>query len=251
MKTLHVALIPLLAGFCSPLLSPPTQAAEQAEMVDVHAPRQVLVQHYQKVGRFYRRFNNLPEQDRGGLSLHVMGRILPDNKPLETARLHLQSQSGSIPLSQPGSDALIFPLSDALWQENPPIMATLASNEQIHFTFQIAVKPKNPSSFSALQAQAWLKQLDLCVKDVVGTVFSWLTPNATVISLTVAPHSTMTVSDSHGERTLFANTTDTPKPYALQPKNYDQDAVFKTTQPLEQIMLKIPVDLHADLKKKG
>lgn len=245
--SLHVA----LSVLCVSLPIFYTCAYAQTETLDVHAPRQVQVQLYQKVGRFYRRFAQLPEQDRAGLSLNVMGRVQPSNKPLPDANLHLQTQTGSLPLSQPGSDALRFPLSDALWQENPPIMATLAPNEHIHFTFQIAVQPAQANSFSNAQAQAWLKQLDFCVKDVVGTVFSWLVPHAKIVTVTLAAHSTLTVTNNDQPQTLFENTQNTPQTYALEPKKFAPEATFTATQPFTHIMLTMPVNLHADLKRKS
>lgn len=240
----------LLVGSLLCATLPLHTAAAQTEAVDVHAPRQVAVQVYKKVGRFYRRFNALPAQDRAGLSLHVMGRILPSNTPLNAAHLHLQTQAGPLLLSQTGSDELLFPLSDALWQENPPIMATLAPHEHIHFTFQIAVQPPQANSFTTAQASAWLKQLDVCVKDVVGTVFSWLVPRAKIITLTLAPHSALILSPPTPPHTVFENTADTPQDYAFDPTQFEPEAHFTATKPLEHIALKMPVDLHADLKRK-
>lgn len=251
MKPLHHTAAHLLVCGLACATLPPIYAHAQTETLDVHAPRQVLVQVYQKVGRFYRRFNQLPLQDRAGLSLGVMGRILPTDKPLVEANLHLQTQSGAIPLSKTGSDALLFPLSDALWQENPPIMATLAPDEHIHFTFQIAVQPPKANSFTNAQAQTWLKQLDICVKDVVGTVFSWLVPRAKTVTVTLAAHSALTLTQAGQQHTIFENTQDKAQTYGLEPNKFEQDAVFSATQPFEQIMLTMPVNLHADLKRKN
>lgn len=244
----------LAACFALPLLALPpahsAQAAPQTENVDVHAARTVLVQHYRKVGRFYRRFNALPEQDRANLSLHVLGRILPEDKPLSFAKLHLQTQAGPVPLWRDGSDEMVFPLSDALWQENPPLMATLTQDEHIHFAFQIMVKPEQPDRFSNTQALAWLKQLDHCMKDVVGLVFSFLLPGTQALEVTLAPHSSLKAITAGQTKTLFDNTGDSTASYTLEPKRFSQNTQFQTTHAIKQIMIKVPIDLHADLKRK-
>ena len=130
-------------------------------------------------------------------------------------------------------------------------MATLAPHEHIHFTFQIAVQPTQANGFTNTQARIWLKQLDYCVKDVVGTVFSWLVPRAKIITLTLAPHSTLMVSTPAAQpATVFENTADTPQDYALDPTHFEPEAQFNATQPLAHIALQMPVNLHADLKRK-
>ncbi|MDN7351160.1 DUF2987 domain-containing protein [Acetobacter senegalensis] len=225
--------------------------AAQADIIDVVGARSVLVQHYQKVAKLYRRFNALPAEDRAGLSLHVVGREQPDDKPLHSTGLHLQTQNGAIPLTHAGSDDMVFPLSDALWQENPPLMATLQPDHYIRFIFQIAITPPQQDGFTNAQATHWLKQMDNCVEDVVGFVFAFLMPDAHKLTLTLAPHSQLLVTEAGQNRTLFDNTAATAADYTIRPQDYAADATFHSTQPLERVVIKLPVQIHADMKRKA
>jgi hypothetical protein len=233
------------------LVLAPAGVTQAADTIDVVGARSVLVQHYRKVAKLYRRFNALPAEDRANLSLHVVGREQPDDKPLHSTGLHLQSQTGAIPLTRAGSDDMVFPLSDALWEENPPLMATLAPDHYIRFIFQIAVSPPQADGFTNAQAQHWLKQMDHCVEDIVGFVFAFLMPDAHKLTLTLAPRSTLTVTEAGQSRTMFDNTATTPAEYTLRPQDYAADATFHSTQPLQQVLIKLPMQIHADMKRKA
>lgn len=241
----------LLATGCLAAFSPAQAEQPQPEDVEVHATRPVTVQTYQAVARVFRRFNALPEQDRANLSLHVLGRLQPGDAPLKASGLHLQTRNGPIPLFNAENDELTVPLTEALWAENPPLQANLKADAFISFTFQIAVSPPHPDTFTDAEARHWLHQLNNCMEDVVGFVVAFLLPDAHRLIVSVAPHSRLEAVQNNQTQLLLDNASDTPQSFMFRPQDYPRDTVFRSTRPFSRILVKIPLDPHAKMKRKS
>ncbi|MFT8307721.1 DUF2987 domain-containing protein [Acetobacter malorum] len=241
----------LLATCCLALLPPAHAATSQPEAIEVHAARPVTVQNYQTVARVFRRFNAFPEQDRANLSLHVLGRLQPEDAPLKASGLHLQTKSGPIPLFNADNDELTVPLTKALWEENPPLMANLTSDEFIGFTFQVAVATPQPDHFTDAEARHWLRQLNNCMEDVVGVIVAFMLPDAHRLIVSVAPHSRLEAVKNDQPQLLLDNQSDTPQTFIFRPQDYPRDTLFRSTRAFNQVLIKIPLDPHASMKRKS
>ncbi|WP_086652922.1 DUF2987 domain-containing protein [Acetobacter malorum] len=241
----------LLATCCLVPLAPANAQTPQPEDIEVHAARPVTVQSYQAVARVFRRFNALPEQDRANLSLHVLGRLQPDDAPLKASGLHLQTKNGPIPLFNADNDELTVPLTKALWEENPPLMANLTSGAFIGFTFQIAVAPPQPDQFTDAEARHWLRQLNNCMEDVVGVIVAFMLPDAHRLIVSVAPHSRLEAFRNDQTQVLLDNQSDAPQEFVFRPQDYPRDTLFRSTKAFSKILVKIPLDPHASMKRKS
>lgn len=240
----------LLATCCLSALTPAYAETPQPEDIEVHAVRPVNVSSYQAVARVFNRFNAFPEQDRAGLSLHVVGRLQPQDAPLKDSGLHLQTRQGAIPLFNAGNDELTVPLTRALWDENPPLMANLAPGAFIGFTFQVAVSPPQPDHFTDAEARHWLKQLNHCMEDVVGVIVAFMLPDAHRLIVSVAPHGRLEATKDGQTQLLLDNQSEAPRSFTFRPQDYARDTVFHSDKPLSQILIKIPLDPHATMKRK-
>lgn len=241
----------LLMTCCGAYFSPTYAQTSQPENIEVHATRTVKVQTYRAVARVFNRFNAFPEKDRANLSLHVLGRLQPEDAPLKASGLHLQTQNGPIPLFNADNDELTVPLTKALWAENPPLMANLTANEFIGFTFQIAVATPQPDQFTDAEARHWLKQLNNCMEDVVGVVVAFMLPDAHRLIVSVAPHSRLEAVKNDQSQLLLDNQSDTPQTFVFRPQDYPRDTLFRSTRAFSQVLIKIPLDPHASMKRKA
>lgn len=241
----------LLATCCLATFAPAQAASPQPEDIEVHAARPVTVQTYRAVARVFRRFNALPEQDRANLSLHILGRLQPQDAPLKVSGLHLQTKNGSIPLFNADNDELTVPLTEALWAENPPLMANLTTDAFIGFTFQIAVNPTQPDSFTDAEARHWLRQLNNCMEDVVGVIVAFMLPDAHRLIVSVAPHSRLEATENDQTQLLLDNQSEVARTFVFRPQDYARDTTFRSTRAFDKILVKIPLDPHANMKRKS
>ncbi|MFT9332264.1 MAG: hypothetical protein ABF533_09610 [Acetobacter persici] len=241
----------LLATCCLTAFQQAHAETPQPEDIEVHATRPVIVQTYQAVARVFRRFNALPEQDRANLSLHVLGRLQPQDAPLKASGLHLQTKNGAIPLFNADNDELTVPLTEALWAENPPLMANLPAESFIGFTFQIAVSPPQPDQFTDAQARHWLRQLNNCMEDIVGVIVAFMLPDAHRLIVSVAPHSRLEAVNADQTQLLLDNQSDAPQNFIFRPQDYARSTLFRSTRAFNKILVKIPLDPHAKMRRKS
>ncbi|PCD80037.1 hypothetical protein CO710_04050 [Acetobacter orleanensis] len=241
----------LLATSCLSALSPTQAETPQPENIEVHAARPVTVQSYRAVARVFNRFNAFPEQDRAGLSLHVLGRLQPKDTPLKDTGLHLQTKNGAIPLFNAENDELTVPLTRVLWDENPPLMANLLPGDFIGFTFQIAVSTPQPDHFTDAQARHWLQQLNNCMEDVVGVIVAFMLPDAHRLIVSVAPHARLEAVSNGQTQRLLDNQSDAARSFIFRPQDYARDTLFQSDKPFHQVLIKIPLDPHARMKRKS
>jgi hypothetical protein len=241
-------LLPAITLFVSWLYAPlPAHAAPEAISVD--GTRPVQIADYRDLAKVFRTFNTFPAADRADLTLHVMARVLPGDRPIQSAAPYLRGTAGPIALFGATGAEMHLPLTDALWAENPPVYAPLTHGQKVGLRFVMMVTPSRPDRFTDAQARGWLRELDGCIEDVVGVVFAFLMPDAHRLAVDIAPGARLDAVSGGTVRPLVVNQGATPYRFTFRPQDYPRDTLFRSDRPLGALTAIIPMNIHGELTR--
>ncbi|MBS1093662.1 hypothetical protein [Gluconobacter wancherniae] len=212
------------------------------ENISVTAERSQKVADYRDVAHMFRRFDRFPAAARQGLSLHLIGWVDPGHELPSESHLMIRAKSGEIPLFAGTDHDMHFPVNDVLWAENPPIIQRLPADRIVKATMSIEVSLPQASSFSKFEAQHWLKQIDACIEDIVGVIFSFLMPDAHRLRVEVAPGATLEAVSGGNVCLLLDNRDVESRIFLLRVQDYPEGTVFRSSKPFVRVSVKIPGD---------
>ncbi|ACI50971.1 conserved hypothetical protein [Gluconacetobacter diazotrophicus PA1 5] len=236
---------------CVPCWGVPGAARAAPEAIAVDGVRPVQVADYRDLAKVFRTFNAFPAADRADLTLHLIARVLPGDRPIQSAPPYLRRASGPVALFGATGAEMHLPLTDALWAENPPVYAPLAHGQTVGLRFVITVTHGQTDRFTDVQARTWLRELDGCIEDVVGVVFAFLMPDAHKLTVEVAAGARLDAVSNGAVRPLVVNRGAVPYAFTFRPQDYPRDTVFRSDRPLGTLTAVIPMNIHGELTRNG
>ncbi|QDH17702.1 DUF2987 domain-containing protein [Swingsia samuiensis] len=214
------------------------------EVINVVGDRAIKVAQYSDIEHVYEKFNQFPLKDRVGFSLRFIGDLLPNHDIPSLADLVIHSRHGDIPLFLGKDRDLHFPRSAELKQENPPILQKKYIHNRVRMELSMVIKKADIKEFSGAEARRWLGQVDNCIEDVTGVVFSWFMPDAHYFKIDLAPNSQLIAQTQGKTQTLDENRSLEPITVSLRPQSYPKETIFYSNKPFRRIRVKIPGDAY-------
>jgi len=219
------------------------------ENIAVNGVRPAKIGDYRQTARLFRRFAAIPEKDRPDLSFGLTGVLEPGDRPVQEAMPYLATKIGNVPLFRQQGDEMVFPRDDALWMENPSVMAPLAKSERIRLRFVFHIRPPERPIFSDETARHWLSEFDASSENVIGFIGALLIPDAHRLMITLAPNARFSVREKGASRDLAVSGSHAPDRYTFRPQDFSHDAVFSSNRAIPQIDLVVPFDLKTEWRR--
>ncbi|MBB2205209.1 hypothetical protein [Gluconacetobacter takamatsuzukensis] len=176
-----------------------------------------------------------------GLHLHVRALLEPGDRPPEDARLFFDARQGHLSLFPDGGNEIVFPADTALQAENPNVVASLSSDQEISFQATVSIDQPPATRFTGRDARGWMKTLDRQIGRKAGFVLSAFLPETRTVTITLPPRSEFSVTESGRTSSLVRNRGDKPYDFTFQPRAYPAEAVFESTRPIAGMTMVFPV----------
>ncbi|MFT8516718.1 MAG: hypothetical protein ABF673_06570, partial [Acetobacter persici] len=76
-------------------------------------------------------------------------------------------------------------------------------------------------------------------------------PDAHRLIVSVAPHSRLEAVNADQTQLLLDNQSDAPQNFIFRPQDYARSTLFRSTRAFNKILVKIPLDPHAKMRRKS